>query len=258
MTSRSPVPAEGHRYAPPVAWQQRALSRSPVNERSQQRSIEQAREIIAAAETLMRGGDLEFTVQRLVAEAGIALQTFYRYFSGKDELLLAVLEEEIASGTRDIAAAAAEADPLVRLRSIVMQILQRPINDEPPVSARMVTSLHLRLQERYPSAVDEAMRPFAELVREVVDEAAAAGLVAPIDPERDAWLITRIVVAMHHHRAAVPDDKDADASAEHVWTFCLGALRASPAALSAELTRPTARRTRASKRRSPAASRTPG
>jgi TetR/AcrR family transcriptional regulator len=259
MTPRSTGPLEGHRYAQPVTWRERALSRSPVNERSQQRSLEQAREIIGAAETLMLSGDLEFTIQRLVAEAGIALQTFYRYFSGKDELLLAVLEETIASGARDIAAVAAgETERLARLRSIMMQTLERPIADEAPVAGRVVTSLHLRLQERYPSAVEEAMRPFAVLVRGAIDDATAAGLIDPLDPERDAWLMTRIVVAMHHPRTADPADEDPIASAQHVWNFCLCALRASPAALSTDVTPRAARRTRGSQRRSPSGSRTPG
>ena len=36
-----------------------------------------------------------FTTQDLIKEAGIALQTFYRYFSSKDYLLLAVIEDVI-------------------------------------------------------------------------------------------------------------------------------------------------------------------
>ena len=34
-----------------------------------------------------------FTTQELVKEAGIALQTFYRYFGSKDHLHLAVIED---------------------------------------------------------------------------------------------------------------------------------------------------------------------
>ena len=42
-----------------------------------------------------RKGDA-FTTQELVKEAGVALQTFYRYFASKDELLLAVIADAMA------------------------------------------------------------------------------------------------------------------------------------------------------------------
>ena len=65
-----------------------------------------------------RKGD--FTTQELVKEAGVALQTFYRYFESKDQLLVAVLEDLIGSQTRAREAQAAEiSDPVARLRFYV-------------------------------------------------------------------------------------------------------------------------------------------
>src|ERR1700704_5105180 len=122
----------------PMSWKQRALARSPAVRRSQQRSIDQAREIIDAAIVLMFNGDPDFTVQRLITEAGIALQTFYRYFSGKDELLLAVLEEQIEVGVLDIAAIASEEpDPLSRLRSIIIQVLTVSLPNDKSLNSRI-------------------------------------------------------------------------------------------------------------------------
>ena len=47
--------------------------------------------MLDAARRLIDAKGDEFTTQELVAEAGVALQTFYRYFASKDELLLAVI-----------------------------------------------------------------------------------------------------------------------------------------------------------------------
>src|ERR1700690_4453226 len=81
--------------APNLGWAERVAERSPLMQRSRSRSIEQARVIVQAARTLInRQGD--FTTQELVKEAGVALQTFYRYFQSKDQLLLALIEDMIA------------------------------------------------------------------------------------------------------------------------------------------------------------------
>jgi len=209
-----------------VPWKQRAVDRSPAVQRSRQRSIDQAREIIAAAERLTFGGDPDFTVQRLIAEAGIALQTFYRYFSGKDELLLAMLEEMIAKGAERIGAlAAAEPDPLARLRSLVVQVAG---NDQLTLMgprARAITHLHFKLQEQYPQEIEDAIRPYIDLVQEAIEDAAATGYLEPLDPPRDALAITHLVLGVYHNASVGAVDDDPEATAEHIWQFCLGALR---------------------------------
>ena len=79
-----------------ATWAERAADRSPVVHRSRARSIEQAKSMVDAARRLIAQKGERFTTQELVKEAGVALQTFYRHFEGKDQLLLAVLEESIA------------------------------------------------------------------------------------------------------------------------------------------------------------------
>jgi TetR/AcrR family transcriptional regulator len=43
--------------------------------------------IIDAARRLIIAQGSSFTTQDLIKEAGVALQTFYRHFAGKDQLL---------------------------------------------------------------------------------------------------------------------------------------------------------------------------
>ena len=102
MPTRSKKPRRpkvaGADPAPPVAtatWAERVAERSPVVRRSKDRGVEQATSIVAAARRLIETKGASFTTNELIKEAGIALQTFYRYFPGKDFLMLAVIENII-------------------------------------------------------------------------------------------------------------------------------------------------------------------
>ncbi len=79
-----------------VGWPARAAARAGVDERPRRRTSEPARLIVEAAQRLVSEKGSSFTIQGLAREAGFSLQTFYRYFAGKEELLLAVIEQRIA------------------------------------------------------------------------------------------------------------------------------------------------------------------
>ena len=107
----------------PVTWEERAAERSPAVHRSRLRTVRQARVLVDAAVRLIgRKGDA-FTTQELAKEAGIALQTFYRYFASKDELLLAVIADTISVAAEGWVAASAELpDPIDRLHFYITSI----------------------------------------------------------------------------------------------------------------------------------------
>src|SRR5437763_1376439 len=88
---------------PAPSWATRAADRSPTVQRSRTRSVQRAKQIVAAARRLVdvKGGD--FTTHELVKEAGVAVQTFYKHFSGKDQVLLAVIEDVIAETVAGLA-----------------------------------------------------------------------------------------------------------------------------------------------------------
>ena len=73
--------------------EERAVERSAAVQRSRSRIANQVRSMLDAARRLIAVKGDEFTTQDLVKEAGVALQTFYRYFAGKDELILAVIAD---------------------------------------------------------------------------------------------------------------------------------------------------------------------
>jgi len=218
--------------APNLAWDERAAERSPLVRRSRNRGIEQARVIVDAARQLIeRQG--EFTTQELVKEAGIALQTFYRYFGSKDQLLLALIEQMVGGQAAAMEAeAAAIEDPLARLHFYVTAPLHFLADEHSRGSARAITAEHWRLHQLFPDAIEDASRPMVELLRRTLVDAQAAGSVTANDAERDAWLMVEIVRSTFHHYAFAELEPSLDAVAEHVWTFCLRGVGGDPPRLA--------------------------
>ena len=212
--------------APQLHWAERAADRSPAVQRSRARQIEQAKVIVDAARRLIAERGERFTTQELVKEAGVALQTFYRIFAGKDQLLLAVFEDSIAEHCAAVEEAArALPDPLARLRFYVTDVVESlGSNPGEDMSPRFVTAEHWRLHERYPDEMSQATQPFADMVVRQLHAAAADGLLSPVDPESDAWFVTKLVMAVFHHYAFVDPVPDMHAIADRLWMFCRAAL----------------------------------
>lgn len=207
-----------------MTWTERAADRSPSVQRSKVRSVEQARQIVEAAQRLLEADGSGFTTQQLAKEAGVAIQTFYRYFGGKDELLLAVIEETINAGCERLAArAAALDDPLDRLRLYTTATIEG-LEDENPGVTRFITTEHYRLHQIFPDELAAASQRFADLLVPEIEAAAAGGTLDPGDVDAAAWHITQLSMATFHHYAfATPSGSLAEV-ADELWSFCLRAL----------------------------------
>jgi AcrR family transcriptional regulator len=86
------------------------LSRVESKEQTRRRLLE------AAARVFRRRGYRGASVEAIAAEAGYTVGALYSNFEGKDDLLLALLEEEIGAITKRVVAAAAEADDAIEKR----------------------------------------------------------------------------------------------------------------------------------------------
>jgi AcrR family transcriptional regulator len=198
--------------------------------RTRAHNVDLDKEIVDAALRLLHEhGDDGFTIQQLVEEAGVALQTFYRHFASKDQLLLAVLERSVAGFCTELRGATHEiADPIERMRVYVTGPLGLQRGGTTPDS-RAFTHEHFRLFQLYPDEVSQATAAFAELVFESLEEARERGLATSPDPRRDAWMICELVMTTFHHYsfAELGADADADAVIDHLWHFCRTAIGAS-------------------------------
>jgi TetR/AcrR family transcriptional regulator len=223
VTDRVPAVDQAPPGEAPTTWAERAADRSPMVQRSKTRGVEQAKAIVGAARRLIDIKGPTFTTQELIKEARIALQTFYRYFPGKDHLLLAVIEDVIAENCNLYREAArALADPLDRLRFYVSSTMESL--GGPRHGPSFITSEHWRLQTIYPDEVSRATQPFTDLLIVEIREASATGRLAPNDPEYSAWLITQLVMAVFHHYDCAGLDQPVDQVADSLWRFCLSAL----------------------------------
>jgi AcrR family transcriptional regulator len=194
-------------------------------QRTRAHNVDLDKEIVDAAQRLFHEhGDEGFTIQQLVEEAGVALQTFYRHFAGKDQLLLALLERSIAEFCAELRKATQEIDdPIERMRIYVTRPLGLQRGGTTPDS-RAFTHEHFRLFQLYPDEVSRATSAFAELIFESLEDARDCGLMTSPDPRRDAWIITELVMTTFHHYSFADLGGDADAVIDHLWHFCRTAI----------------------------------
>jgi AcrR family transcriptional regulator len=197
-------------------------SKGATARRNGTRGPANAEALLAAARKLVLERGEHFTTQDLVKEAEVALQTFYRHFGGKDQLLIAVMAEMIDAHCESLRQRAAGLDdPVDRLQMYVTDTLSLVTSGAS--GGRFITSQHWRLHQLHPDALAAANRPFADLVQRELEAAQATGQLAPRAPARDAWIINQLVMAVFHYYSFADDD-DAGTVAEDVWQFCLAAV----------------------------------
>lgn len=209
------------------SWVERAVERSAAVQRSRSRITQQVRQMLDAARRLIAAKGDEFTTQELVAEAGVALQTFYRYFGSKDELLLAMIGDAMTDVCHRWAESAKELpDPLARLRYYLVSTLERLDGDgNNAAMARFVVSTRWRLHRQFPDELAEAEKPFVDLLRAAVNSAIDAGMLNPPDPEWDSWFLGELVRSVYHFYAFADHScGELDIVKDQLWRFCLTAL----------------------------------
>jgi TetR/AcrR family transcriptional regulator len=211
---------------PSESWVERAVDRSAAVQRSRTRIANQVRLMLDAARRLI-GDKGDFTTQELVAEAGVALQTFYRYFTSKDELLLALIGDAMTEACDQWAeAAAALSDPIERLRFYVTAPLDRFHGDSHDAAAmRFIVATHWHLHRIFPKELAEAEQPFVDLIVAEINNAADDGLLQPRNPDWDGWFVVELLRSVNHYYAyAAKAGDDLDVTKENLWQFCRTAL----------------------------------
>jgi TetR/AcrR family transcriptional regulator len=212
-------------------WQTRVMDRSVtrVEEAARARALGPTKRMVDAAIRLaIESGGTTFTVQQLVGRAGVALQTFYRHFGSKDALMLAVVEEASrAENARVEERAQAATDPLNRLRVVILTAFRTANRTVKGSFGSTVAKELRRLRENYVDELATLNAPYLRLLEDAIVGAAAAGLIHPENPERDAELIDKLVTAGFR---GIAGDRPPDSEA-YVWRFCLRALGAEPSVL---------------------------
>ena len=170
-----------------------------------------------------------FTVAQVVTDAGTSLKAFYRCFAGKDELLVALFEDDARRGAAALQALVEREDePMARLRAAVVGLFRfLTVDGRLPYAAALVRE-HLRLAEARPHELRRVLDPFVELFARELRVATSAGVVRPGDAERDARTLFHLVVS-HLHALICHQIEDTPGDvADGLWAFCAAALRPGP------------------------------
>src|SRR5436190_22263194 len=173
-----PAPTEGG-----STWRELAVARSldPARVRAEKRV---QRFLDAALDLMQTAPNKEFTVQEVVERSGQSLRSFYQYFAGKYELLLALFEESVRATAEHLREdLAEEKDPFDRLHRFAVEYYRmcRPApkgkaSRKGPNPAGMAEFAQQLLTE-HPKEASRAFVPLVTLFEELLDDAARAGLI---------------------------------------------------------------------------------
>jgi AcrR family transcriptional regulator len=185
----------------------------------------------AATELLSSSPGKEFTVQEVVERSGQSLRSFYQYFGGKHDLLLALFEESVQATSRRLEAQLSDAEePLERLHSFVVEYYRlcratsREFEDSPDGQAPFMTEFAQQLLTAHPKEGARVFAPVVALFERVLADAAASGSIRAELSEGPIVGIVLESIMFSAFSSTIggltvrPHDVD---EAEFLWTFIL-------------------------------------
>jgi AcrR family transcriptional regulator len=209
------------------SWREMAVARSLDSARSRAESRVQ-RFMDAALELVNSGSGKDFTVQDVVARSGQSLRSFYQYFDGKHELLLALFEESVASTVTFLREQIAEDDdPLGRLHRFVVEYheLCRPSpasTSGRPGAMSIMSEFAWQLLTEHPKEASRAFSPLVAMFNELLEKAAVAGAVrSDLRTDRTAGVVLEAIMfnAFSSTIGGSSVRSDGLAAAEDLWNL---------------------------------------
>ncbi|MFC9833693.1 TetR/AcrR family transcriptional regulator [Rhodococcus sp. NPDC127530] len=141
----------------------------------------------AAARLMERDGTNAVSMQAVAAEAGVSVGLIYRYFGGKDDLLLAVIVGVLDTFASHVPAAieAAGEDPVLRLAAAFRSFCE--VIDERRHAAVLTYRETKSLDEIGRARIKDLEVQTSEPLRVVIREGVEAGLFSVTDVELTAY-----------------------------------------------------------------------
>jgi AcrR family transcriptional regulator len=182
------------------SWREQAVARrlDPARARAEDRV---QRFLDAALELMNETEGSDFTVQEVVQRSGQSLRSFYQYFNGKQELLLALFEESVATTAEVVTNLIGEEDaPIDRLHRFVIEYyrLCRPARPKKGSKTQPGSAMIAFAQQLLTAHPEEAARAFVPLVdvfEQTLDAAVAAGSLRPdLNGRRVAGVILETIM----------------------------------------------------------------
>jgi AcrR family transcriptional regulator len=223
VTSNEPV-AESST----ASWREQAVARSLDSARVRAESRVQ-RFIDAAFELLSDSAPgKDFTVQDVVEKSGQSLRSFYQYFGGKQELLLALFEEVVRSTAAELRDRISDEEkPLERLHRFVVEYYAvcRPTSKKGKKRpAFALAEFAQQLMTANPNEATRACSPLVSLFDEVLADAVAAGVVrGDLSRRRVDGIILETIMfnAFSTTIGGTGPERDGGDPAEELWELIL-------------------------------------
>ncbi|HEX2383989.1 MAG TPA: TetR/AcrR family transcriptional regulator [Acidimicrobiales bacterium] len=149
----------------------------------------------AAWIVLERAGFEGFKIQLVLRETGLSARSFYQHFTDKDELLLALMEDEYARSAARLRRVVREADGAPEKVAAWIAELVAAAEDPRRVQRARLFSSQQRVMRRFPEAVASASRLLVEPLERALRDGAETGEFSTAEPERDAEIILRLTGA---------------------------------------------------------------
>ena len=185
--------------------------------------------IVAAARDLANEtGSASFTIAQLAERAGLSFKSVYRHFAGKDEILIALLEEDSRTGAELLAEELDRCgeEPLARIEGFVMAIFELLTHREADGYAGVLLREQRRLHEEHPKGLEAALAPLVDLLATDIERAVAAHAIEPVDPERAARTVFGLILSgIAEVTLAGADPLE---QATWVWRFCSAGIGVRP------------------------------
>ena len=191
-----------------------------LDDRQREATEEVERILAAAVRVMQRVAPEPPRVSDIVAEAGSSNKAFYRYFAGKDDLILAVMERGVAIVVSYLQhQMAKESRPADKIASWIEGLLAQ-VADPHLISMSRATAGQMSASANWRSPGDEIMRPLRDLLTEPVTALGSK------DIRRDADAVFYCTAAMMRRYVGSGERPDA-ADIEHLVRFCLRGLGVS-------------------------------
>lgn len=190
---------------------------------------DEAQTLIGAAwRVLERAGFEGFKVQLVMREAGVSARAFYRHFADKDELVLALMRDEMSrAGSRLRAAVAAFDDPPAQVEAWIRTVISAAADPRRIARARLFSSQQ-PLFRRFPVELGEETDLLMQPLRDAIARGVDTGAFPWAQPDRDAALAYALAGGELTHALAERPGRDVDDVIADTTGFVLRALGVRP------------------------------
>jgi AcrR family transcriptional regulator len=219
--------------APTATVTRREAAMARALDQARSRAENRVELFLDAARELMNTNSGEFTVQEVVERSGQSLRTFYQYFAGKHELLLALFEESIRTAAAHLEDVVAASDaPLDRLRRFTNEYFRMcrltPKGQPASGPAPTIVEFAQQLLTSHPKEAAQAFAPLVAQLEELLTEAEAAGDVRPgLDLRQIAGVVLQATMfnsfaaSISGASVRLDGDVESDVESDVLWNLLL-------------------------------------